>query len=163
MTRTELDRALSALASFTDNVYVRCGASAGVRHLADEIHILAQEAERDLPADQRGPWPAAVRAALRAAGADEAAGLLYHLATENLAWTVQVPDHIRAAARRTAARVLAILGPNADWYTNYAERDPADDGPVPAAYTQVTGHVFGGVVAGVGRGSFAVLLQVQQD
>ncbi len=163
MTRTELDRSLSSLAAFLDNVYVRCGPTADVHHLADEIHLLAQDAERDFPSHARGPWPAAIRAALRPADTDEATGLLCHLATTDLAWEVEVPGHTRAAARSTAARVMEILGSDADWYTNFDERGPADDGPVPAAYTQVTGHVYSGVIAGVGRGCFAVLLQAQQD
>jgi hypothetical protein len=90
--------------------------------------------------------------------ADLARDLIVHLSADDLVFPgYQHRD--RDHARRTAQRIVDLLGPGTKWCTNLDVSVP--DSP---SWDPVTRHTFDGVVAGFGSdGTFIVLLHVGED
>ncbi|MEU8995570.1 hypothetical protein ACGFSD_06830 [Streptomyces caniferus] len=155
-----LEALLSSLAG-EESVYSRWCWSAGA-DLAHHVHDLAKAAEADWAheAVRGATGPTTLReieSALRPVTRDTAAGLMVSLSTDSLVFPGH-PWRDRAHARRAATKVMSILGPGSEWFSNI-------DGPWEngRAWNPVTRHTFDGVVAGRGGGFVVSLLQVGED
>ncbi|MEU2503322.1 hypothetical protein ABZ621_01280 [Streptomyces sp. NPDC007863] len=143
-------------------VYVAAGRFAGpdpdLPELAAEVRaVLAAMASdeawaRFLPGYVPPPVPE-ICAALEPLETYEAAPFLARLATVDLYWPTH--RHLPAdVAGRAADRVVALLGPDASWWTNHDEAGGAVTGVSP---------FFDSLLAGTDGEHFAVALQVADD
>ncbi|MFF1481674.1 hypothetical protein ACFVYD_29695, partial [Streptomyces sp. NPDC058301] len=125
------------------NVYARwCWSSGG--DLAHHVHDLAQAAEADWAHEAiegaTGPTTVEeIEAALRPIARESAVELMVNLAADSLVF----PGHAcrdRAHAKRAALKVVSILGPGAQWFSNI--EGSWGNG---RAWNPVTRHTFDGV------------------
>ncbi|MFH8572428.1 hypothetical protein [Streptomyces sp. NPDC017993] len=159
---SELGGLLETLSS-DPHVYVRhglfpddAGPSTALRGLAAQVHALVAELHTYWRQYASGGTGLAsvpqIEAGLEPFDAGAAVDLMTTLAVDDLVWPGSA--HMdRDEARRTATRVVELLGQDATWWAN---RD------AHSSYA-VTACTADGVIAGSDGARFAILIQVGED
>ncbi|MFD3535305.1 hypothetical protein [Streptomyces sp. NPDC058664] len=125
--------------------------AARVRALLAEVAV--DEAWRRFLPGYAPPSVPRICGALEPVETHEAAAFLAQLAAVDLVW----PRHLHLpveAAERAADRVVSLLGPEADWWTNHDTRCGAVNGLTP---------LFDSLLAGTDGEHFALALQIADD
>lgn len=143
-------------------VYVAAGRftepEPGLPELAARIRaqlavVAADESWRHFLRGYVPPSAAGIRAALEPLEAGEAAPFLARVASVDLLW----PDHRHLPAEtagRAARRVVSLLGPGADWWTNHDASCGAVNGLTP---------LFDSLLAATDGRHFVLALQIADD
>ncbi|MFD8611713.1 hypothetical protein [Streptomyces sp. NPDC059631] len=156
-----LEAAMAEL-STPPRVYVAAGRFAepepGLPELAARIRaqlavVVADASWRRFLRGYVPPSDAEIRAALEPLAAGEAAPFLARVAAVDLLW----PDHRHLPAEtagRAARRVVSLLGPGADWWTNHDVSCGAVNGLTP---------LFDSLLAATDGRHFVLALQIADD
>ncbi|WP_037873524.1 MULTISPECIES: hypothetical protein [unclassified Streptomyces] len=157
----DLEAAMAQLCT-PARVYVAAGRFAepepGLPQLAARIRaqlavVAADESWRRFLRGYVPPSVAEIRAALEPLAAGEAADFLARVAAVDLLW----PDHRHLPAEtagRTARRVVSLLGPGTDWWTNHDASCGAVNGLTP---------LFDSLLAATDGRHFVLALQIADD
>ncbi|MFE5587501.1 hypothetical protein [Kitasatospora sp. NPDC056531] len=142
-------------------VYSRWCWSSGedlAHHVFEAAKVAEEQWAHDAVKGAMGPSSVSeIAAALGPVDRDAALELMVNLSASNLVY----PNHThrdRAHAARAAERVVSVLGPTAEWFSNI-EGSWLNG----RAWDPVTMFTFDGVIAGRGAGFVVVLLQVGED